>query len=216
MTTTIDAEAVNSPRDAERTRKVILMGARAEFAEHGLSGARVDRIAERCGCNKRLLYYYFGDKDALFRAVLAAAYAQIRERERQLQLEAVSPVQAIEQLVHFTWDYYIDNPEFLSLLNTANLHKARHLDDSAEIRDVNHPLVELIDGVVQRGQSSGVFRADIDPVQLYVSIAGLAYFYLSNNHTLAAIFGRNLKAVDALAQRRSHITDVVLSYVTKG
>lgn len=202
-------------RDPEATRSAILAAATTEFSAHGLAGARVDRIAERAGINKRMLYYYFGSKDDLFRAVLEQAYEQIRGEERQLQLTQVDPVEAIRRLVTFTWDYYIAHPEFLTLLNSANLHQARHIRDSAKVRPLHSPFVAMIEEVLERGRKQGIFRAGVDPVQLYISIAALSYFYLSNNHTLSAIFDRDLKAPKARVERVSHMTDLVLGYLMK-
>ena len=200
-------------RDADRTQQAILRAAMAEFAELGLGGARTDAIAERAGVNKRLIYYYFGGKDELFLAALEQTYADIREAERELHLLEVEPVQALRRLVAFTWEHYLAHPEFLTLLNSENLHRARHLKRSARVREMNSPLIQTLGEVLERGRREGLFRGGVDPLQLYISIAGLAYFYLSNNHTLSAIFGRDLMGTKALNQRLSHITDVVMGYV---
>jgi hypothetical protein len=122
-------------------------------------------------------------------------------------------VEAIRRLVSFTWHYYLEHPEFITLLNSENLHRAAHLKRSGRIQEMNSPLVQLLDGVLERGRRDKLFRAGIDPVQLYISIAALCYFYLSNNDTLSAIFGRDLRAPKAMAQRLSHMTDLVLGYV---
>lgn len=201
------------PRDADRSQAAILLAAREEFAGHGLAGARMDRIAERADVNKRLIYYYFGSKDDLFLAVLEGVYADIRTAEQQLHLDAVEPVEAVRRLVSFTWHYYLEHPEFITLLNSENLHRAEHLRRSERIQQMNSPLVQLLDGVLERGRREGVFRAGVDPIQLYISIASLCYFYLSNNHTLSAIFGRDLRAPKAMAQRLSHMTELVLGYL---
>ncbi|MBP6895152.1 MAG: TetR/AcrR family transcriptional regulator [Gammaproteobacteria bacterium] len=200
-------------RDADRSQAAILLAAREEFAGHGLAGARMDRIAERADVNKRLIYYYFGSKDELFLAVLERVYADIRTAEQQLHLDEVEPVEAVRRLISFTWHYYLEHPEFITLLNSENLHRAEHLRRSDRIQEMNSPLVQLLDGVVERGRRSGVFRAGVDPIQLYISIASLCYFYLSNNHTLSAIFGRDLRAPKAMAQRLSHMTELVLGYL---
>ena len=200
-------------RDADRSQATILAAARDEFAEFGLGGARMDRIAERAGLNKRLIYYYFEDKEQLFRAVLEQAYLHIREEERKLKLLELKPADAIRRLVEFTWDYYLAHPEFLTLLNSANLHKARHLAESKRARELNSPLIETLAAVLERGRREGTFRGGVDPVQLYVSIAGMAYFYLSNSHTLSAIFGRDLLAPKARSERLGHMTDVILGYL---
>ena len=202
-------------RDSDRSQLAILAAARDEFAQAGLGGARVDRIAERAQLNKRLIYYYFGSKDALFLAVLEAAYADIRCAEQQLHLSDLAPALAIRRLVEFTWDYYLAHPEFITLLNSANLHLARHLKESERIREMNSPLIQMLGEVLERGRVQGIFRGGIDPVQLYISIAGLAYFYLSNNHTLSAIFGCNLMTPKARNERLSHMVDVILGYSLK-
>ena len=213
----IKASAPAEPRsrDADRSQQTILLAARDEFALFGLAGARVDRIAKRADINKRLIYYYFKSKDDLFLAVLENTYADIRAAEQKLHLDEMDPVQAIRQLVSFTWHYYLDHPEFISLLNSENQHNAAHLKKSARIQDMNSPLVQMLDTVLQRGRSQGLFRDGVDPIQLYISIASICYFYLSNNQTLSAIFGRDLRAPKAMAQRLSHMTDMVLGYVMR-
>lgn len=199
-------------RDADRSQGIILAAARDEFAEYGLGGARMDRIAERAGLNKRLIYYYFEDKEKLFEAVLEQAYLHIREAERELRLLDLKPADGLRRLIEFTWNYYLEHPEFLTLLNSANLHKARHLQESQRVRELNSPLVATLGELLERGRKDGSLRGGIDPVQLYVSIAALSYFYLSNNHTLSAIFGRDLLAPKARNERLSHMCDVILGY----
>jgi AcrR family transcriptional regulator len=202
-------------RDADRSQATILAAARGEFAEHGLGGARMDRIAERAGLNKRLIYYYFEDKEQLFRAVLEQAYLDIREQERKLHLLDLKPADAVRRLVEFTWDYYLAHPEFLTLLNSANLHRARHLEESRRAREMNSPLIEMLAEILERGRKEGTFRGGVDPLQLYVSIAGLSYFYLSNSHTLSAIFGRDLLSAKAKNERLAHMCDVILGYLLR-
>ena len=202
-------------RDAERTQQAILRAAMAEFADKGLGGARIDAIAERAGINKRLIYYYFEGKDRLFLAVLEQTYDDIRSAEQALRLEEQNPVEAVRRLVAFTWHHYVKHPEFLHLLNSENLHRARHLKQSSRIREMNSPLIQTLGEILERGRRDGVFRGGIDPVQLYISIAGLAYFYLSNNATLSTIFNRDLMSAKAMAERLSHITEVVMGYVLR-
>ena len=199
-----------SRRDPEKNRERILGAALAEFSRHGLGGARVDRIAARAGANKRMLYYYFGNKDALFLAVLEASYAQIRSAERALDLEHLEPRAALERLVEFTWDYFLAHPEFMTLLNSENLHKGRHVARSRRVRELHSPLVELLRRILKRGEQRGLFRRGVDPVQLYISIAGEGYFYLSNRYTLSRIFGRDLMTKAALATRARHNTRMIL------
>ena len=200
-------------RDPEKSRANILQAARTEFARSGLGSARVDQIAKMAGINKRMLYHYFGNKDDLFCAVLEANYAHKRDSEKALELEQEEPVEAIRKLIALTWDYYLQYPEFLTLLNSANLHQAKHLKKSTEIRKMHTPFVSMIKGVLDKGVSQKIFKKNVDPAQLYISIAGLSYFYLSNQYTLSAIFGRNLLAPAARKERLAHMTDVVLSYL---
>ena len=202
-------------RDPDRTRARILGAATREFARYGLGGARVDRIAERAGANKRMLYYYFGDKDGLFLAALEERYAHIRNAERSLELEQSDPRTALRRLVEFTWNYYLEHPEFLTLLNSENLHKGRHVRNSKRVRDLHSPFVETLGAVLRRGEKARLFRAGIDPVQLYISIAGEGYFYLSNRYTLSRIFGRDLMAPRALAARARHIEQTILNSVRR-
>jgi len=202
-------------RDPARNRGRILKAAVAEFARYGLGGARVDRIAARAGANKRMLYYYFGNKDDLFLAVLEDSYARIRSAERALHLTDVDPREAMRRLVEFTWNYYLLHPEFLTLLNSENLHRARHVRRSRNIVAMHSPFVAMIKQVLDRGARAGEFRRGVDPVQLYISIAGLGYFYLSNRHTLSTIFERDLLAPKSKAERLKHMTGLVLGYLSK-
>jgi AcrR family transcriptional regulator len=202
-------------RDADRSQNTILAAARDEFAQYGLGGARMDRIAERAALNKRLIYYYFEDKETLFQAVLEQSYRDIRQAEQQLNLLELQPAEALRRLVEFTWNYYLQHPEFLTLLNSANLHRARHLQESRRARELNSPLIEMLANILERGRAEGTFRGGVDPLQLYISIAGMAYFYLSNNHTLSAIFGRDLLAPKARQERLAHMCDVILGYVLR-
>jgi len=200
-------------RDADRTQAAILAAATQEFARFGLGGARVDRIAARARTNKRMLYYYFGKKDMLFLAVLEAAYARIRAAEKELSLLDVPPAEGVRRLVEFTWNYYLSHPEFLTLLNSENLHGARHLKRSREVRAMNSPLIETLGIVLARGRGLGEFRSGIDPLQLYISIAALSYFFLGNNHTLSAVFGRDLSSLAARRERLAHMAQMIDGYL---
>jgi AcrR family transcriptional regulator len=202
-------------RNPTRTRLAIIDAATEEFAALGFAGARIDAIAARAEINKRMLYYYFGNKEDLFQAVLERAYDSIRSAEKNLHLDELDPATAIRQLVSFTWHYYLAHPEFLALLNSENLHQAVHLKDAESIRKTNSPLVDTLERVLDQGKKSGVFRSGVDPVQLYISIAALSYFYLSNNPTLSTVFGRDLLHPKAKAERLSHMTDFVLGYLLR-
>jgi AcrR family transcriptional regulator len=192
----------------------ILEAAKQEFAAHGLAGARVGRIAAMAGANKRMLYYHVGKKDELYLAVLEGAYEKIRAEERRLDLEHLNPPAAIARLIDFTWNYFSHNPEFLALLNSENMARARHLKRSTKVKSMHSPFVEMIRAVVGRGIESGDFVVAVDPVQLYISIAALSFFYLSNSATLSVIFGRDLLTKEAKDQRLEHMIALVLAALT--
>lgn len=197
-------------RDPVATRKKLLTAARLEFASHGFAGARVDEIAMRAGVNKQLVYHYFGDKDALYLAVLEWVYADIREQERQLNLEGLPPEKAIRKLIEASFDYLATNPDFIVLLNDENRGGARHVRGSTRLEAMHSPLVKSVSHILHEGVRTGVFRKGIDPIQLYISIAALGYFYLSNTPTLSAIFGKDLSSRAAKRARRRHVADLVL------
>jgi AcrR family transcriptional regulator len=200
-------------RDPSRTQAAILAAATAEFTAKGLNGARVDEIARRAGVNKRMIYHYFGDKEGLYLAALEGTYTAIRSAEVGLHLSDKDPIEGMRELILFTWHYFIEHPEFLSMLGTENLHRAAYLKKSKKIRDLHSPLIGMIADLLERGAKQSVFRRGVDPVDLYISIAGLGWFYMSNRHTLSTIFGRDLTARDALAERGRHIVEVVLAYL---
>ena len=194
-------------RDPEGTSRSILNAATREFAEHGLSGARIDRIAALAGINKRMLYHYYGDKNALYLAVLEAAYARIRAAEAELALDALEPEASLLRLARFTFDYYLANPDFLSLLATENLHRAEHISGSERLRSMHALFIGDLDRVLARGAARrALFRTGLDAVDIYVTIASLGAFYLSNRWTLGAIFGRDLAETrNGVAAWRAHI-----------
>ncbi len=202
-------------RDAGATRARILAAAKSEFARLGLGGARVDEIAARAGANKRMIYHYFGSKDALFRAVLNAAWLDIREAEKRLQLDQLPPIQALERLVRFTWDYYLDNPEFITLVNSANLHKGRHIAGSDPLRAASSGLVDMVQAILDRGVASGEFRDRVDAVQLNVTIAAIGYYYLTNRFTGTILFDRDFMDPAALAARADFNVDTILRLVSR-
>ncbi|MDL2397828.1 TetR/AcrR family transcriptional regulator [Rhizobium mayense] len=200
-------------RDAERTSKAILAAATKEFAERGYGGARVDAIAERAKINKRMLYHYFGGKDALYVAVLEGSYVAIRSAEARLDLSHRSPTEGMQELVVFTWKYFLDHPEFLGILSTENMHKARFLKRSARIFELHSPLVAEISGLLDRGAAAGDFRPGCDPVKIYMSIAALGSFFLTNRWTLSTIFQRNLSDKSEIDSWGEHIVDVIFAYL---
>jgi AcrR family transcriptional regulator len=209
------AEPRPAQRDPERTRAAILAAATREFAEKGFGGARVDSIADRAGTNKRMLYHYFGDKEALYLVVLEEAYAGIRGAEATLDLGQRDPEDGLRELALFTWRYFVAHPEFLSLLGTENLMRARFLKGSTRIRAMQTHLIRELASVLRRGEQKGVFAPGLDPLHVYLTIASLSVFYLSNQYTLSVIFGRELGADEELAAWERHVVHVALACVLR-
>ena len=149
----------------------------------------------------------------MFQKVLEMAYENIRQAEKRLHLQDLPPSEAIRRLTAFTWDYYIAHPEFIALLNSENLHQGRHLSGSERMQKMNTPLIATLADILERGRREGTFREGLDALQLYVTLAGMAYFYLSNRHTLAAVFGRDLMLPGARDERLAHMCEVALAYV---
>ena len=197
-------------RDPVATRHKLLTAARREFASSGLAGARVDEIAARAGVNKQLVYHYFGDKDALYLAVLEWVYEEIRTQERKLNLEGLPPERAIRKLIESSFDHLARHPDFIVLLNDENRNGARHVRASPRIGDMHSPLVSMVSKILKQGVREGAFRRGVNPVQLYISIAGLGYFFFSNTPTLSAIFGKDLSSPAARRTRRKHVVDLVM------
>ncbi|MDT3378277.1 TetR/AcrR family transcriptional regulator [Labrys neptuniae] len=200
-------------RDAEATQARILAAAKKEFAKNGLGGARVDIIAERAKANKRMIYHYFNSKEDLFQRVLEDAYSDIRTAEQKLDLERLPPKEALERLVRFTWTYYLKNPEFLTLVNSANLHKAKHIKKSEVVRQVSTRFVDMVGNLLDRGVETGEFRSGIDPVQLNITIAAIGYYYFTNRYTGSIVFQRDLMTPEALEERIRFNVDTIMRLV---
>lgn len=199
--------------DPERTKADILAMATREFSENGYSGGRIDEIAERTKTSKRMIYYYFGSKDGLYRAVLTEYYRKLRTQEQDLHLEDLAPLEAIRRLVHFTVDYHITNAEDVRLVMVENIHRGRHIRELPSLETLNSSLVDLIGRICKRGVAEGVIRPGLDPMDVYMSIAALSYFNVSNRYTFSTIFGVDMGSKAFLNARRRSITDTILRYV---
>lgn len=200
---------------AEGTRAQLLRAARAAFAEGGLEGARVDDIARRAGINKQLVYHYFGSKDGLYTAVLEQVYHEIREQEAALALDALPAEEAMRRLVEFSFDYLRKSPDFVRILADENAHEGRHLQGSDTVVQMNRPIIELMRKTLERGVEEGVFRRGLDPLHVYLSIAGMSFFYFANVHTLSRAFNRPLGSAPAIDERRAHMTDFALNAIRR-
>jgi TetR/AcrR family transcriptional regulator len=202
-------------RNAEASRAKILDAARIEFVSYGLSGGRVDRIAEASGVNKNLIYHYFGSKDALYLEVLERIYADLRARQQDENLRNLPPVEGMQRLVSSTFDHFVDTPDLIRLMSIENIHYAEHLKNSRTTKQLYGGLLDTIRILLKRGQEQGVFRNNVDAIDLYLSISGLAYFFLSNQHTLSWLLDRDLAARRRVQKRRQHVVEMVLSYLTQ-
>lgn len=209
------AEAPDGSRtnDPERTMADILEVATAEFADKGLAGARIDEIAALTRTSKRMIYYYFESKEGLYIRVLEEAYRRIRRIEADLHLEDLAPETALRTLVGFTYDYQLGNPDFIRLVMNENMHRGEFLARSRTIQELNVPVINAVRSVYERGVKAGVFRPDIDPVDLHMSISALCFFNVANRHTFALIFKRDFDTPAAVAARRESIIETIVRYV---
>lgn len=201
-------------RDAAATRARILHAAIAEFAERGLSGARIDSIAQRAGANMRMLYHYYGSKESLYLYVLEHVYEDLRLKEQALKLSKLAPMDAMMKLFDFTFSHFSANPDVVSLWTGENLQKGQYLSQSLRTANLSSPLLTAIAETLEQGERDRVFRNGIDPLQLYVTMVALSYFHLSNAYTLSAIFRTNLQSEKWRAERRKHARDVIATYLS--
>lgn len=200
--------------DPQGVKRDIIAVATGEFARSGYSGARVDEIAARTRTSKRMIYYYFGSKEALFVAVIEEIYRRFNEAESKLALDLSQPVQALRDIVAFIWAYYQKHPEFITLLNSENLHRGVHVARALPAGEHASPALAVLDRVLASGASGGVFRPGLRARDIYLMIAAMGYFYLSNRFTLSVFLGEDLAAPAALAHWQQFITDAVLRTVS--
>jgi AcrR family transcriptional regulator len=215
----VDIEEEDAPTagrqrlDRERTRNAILAAARQEFAEHGLSGARVEAIAARTNTVKRMIYYYFGSKEGLYLAVLEEAYADIRRFEAELNLDQYPPVEAVRRLVEFTFDYDEAHPDFIRLVSTENTLNGRYIAQSTAIQELNRSAIALLRAVLDRGKRDGVFRQNVDPVDVHLLLSSFCFFRVSNRHTFSILFQRDLSDPRLGVLHKRMLIDAVLNEV---
>jgi AcrR family transcriptional regulator len=199
--------------DATRTRQDILDVARAEFTEHGLTGARVDAIAEKTRTTKRMIYYYFGSKEGLYAAVLEQAYAGIRTAEAQLDLTTQDPETALRHLIEFTFDYHDSHPDFVRLVAVENINQGQFLPRMEKIQDVNANALETLAAILEKGRAQGIFRNDATPVEIHLMISGLCFHRVSNRYTFGTIFNIDLTDPEIGKRHRKMVADAILLYV---
>ncbi|WP_197435782.1 TetR family transcriptional regulator [Agrobacterium vitis] len=199
----------------ELRRQEILASALMEFASKGFGGARTESIVARTNTNTAMLFHYFGSKENLYIAVLESIYDDIRKKEAEIDFETMTPVAAIEALVSFTFNYYIEQPHFVRMINNENQHEIAFLKKSEKIARANTSIIEALQKIVDRGVEHGEFRDGIDVTDLYISISALGFTYVSNRHTLGLVFGRDLFTREAIDSRLSTMTEMILRYLQK-
>jgi AcrR family transcriptional regulator len=207
---------MRKPKAPAANRASIVAAAIDEFAARGFKGASMDAIAARTHTTRALINYYFGSKEKLYIAVLEQVYAGIREAEAGLDLDHLAPLDAIRRIVEFTYGYYVANEGFVRIVVAENQARGRHLKKSHAMRTLNRPIIERLAGVIARGQAAGLFRADVDPVEVHKAIAALGMFNVTNQYTFGAIFQRDMGARGDVARRRAMVADLILSYLTRG
>jgi AcrR family transcriptional regulator len=208
--------AMRKPKAPEANRAGIIAAAIDEFAARGFKGASMDAIAARTHTTRALINYYFGSKEKLYLAVLERVYGEIREAEGTLDLDHLTPDDAVRRIVEFTYNYYITNQGFVRLVVAENQARGRHFRKSKAMRTLNRPIIERLARVIERGQADAIFRSGVDPVEIHKSIAALGMFNVTNQYTFGAIFQRDMGAKGDVAQRRAMVADLILSYLTGG
>jgi AcrR family transcriptional regulator len=200
-------------RDAERTRAEIVEVATREFADKGYAGARVDEIAAKMSTTKRMIYYYFGNKEQLYVEVLEHAYTGIRAIEQQLDVEHLAPVDAMRQLAELTFDHHESHPDFIRLVSIENIHRAEYIARSTMLSGLANPALDVLTRILDRGRTAGVFRGGVDPLDIHMVISAFCVFRIANRHTWGAIFGRDMLDPDRRAGHRRMLGDLVLEYL---
>lgn len=200
-------------RNAQATRKSILDAGIAEFCEHGLSGASTARIVERAGCNIRMLYHYFQSKELLYKAALQEVYNDLRSQEAGLNILDRPPVEAIEALTAFTYDYMAATPTFIKMVLAENLLQGEFIRAIESIPRSSRPLIETIQTLLDRGEAAGVIQPGINAMQLYISIVALSFIHISSRYTLSVTFGVDLSSEAIVTERRQHVVDLIGTYV---
>jgi AcrR family transcriptional regulator len=201
--------------DADETRNNILEVAAREFADKGLAGARIDEIAEKTASSKRMIYYYFGGKDELYRAVLERSYGQIRAREDAASFETLPADKALEAQIAHTFDYHAEHPEFVRLVMNENIHHGAHIGHIEGLKERNRSVIASLRAIIDKGAADGIFRSGIDPVDLHMSISALCFYNVSNRYTFASNFGVDMSSGKSLKKRRAQIAEIILAWVRR-
>lgn len=201
-------------RHGAATREEILEVATQEFAHHGLSGARMDRIAQKIAASKRMIYYYFKSKDALYQAVLEKSYRDIRDHDANIDFANLDPVGAIRAIIEATLDHEFSHPEFIRLVINENILRARFLSRVPDMRRSNRVIIKRLEGILERGQKAGLFRKDIDAIELHMVISAMCVFKIANRHTFRALFGRDMASPKLRRRIKDVISDAVIRLIS--
>lgn len=205
-------DLLNNPSDLSLKEK-LLFCAINEFAADGYDGASINKIVNKAECSKQLVYHHFGNKENLFISVLEYAWNNIRIAEKQVDLSGLSCIEAVNKLIEFTWNYYLDNLWFLKLVNSENQYKAEHLRKSPRFNEINQNHLSLMSSIIEQGKKDGIIRTDIDPIQLNINITALSSYYLINQHTLSLVYKMNLGDQKCLDNRLSVIQDLISRWI---
>ncbi len=209
-----DGEVQVRRRNAAQTRENILRVATAEFSARGFAGARIDEIAGLTSTTKRMIYYYFGSKEGLYLAVMESAYRVIRSLEERLDIDHLEPVEALRVLAELTYDHHTSHQDFVRLVAIENIHRAEIISKSDVIPDLNLTAVKTAERVLRRGVEAGVFRDDIDALDLHMIISSYAVFHVANRHTFRTLFGRDLLDEQRHAEYRRIAGEIAVSTMT--
>lgn len=202
-------------QNPEGVKRDIIEAAMSEFARSGLSGAKIDDISAQTNTSKRMIYYYFGDKEGLYATALEAAYAKVRQGEEKLDLDEGSPQEALKRLVAFTFDHHRRNPDFIRMVMIENIHHADYLSQSKVIRDLNTGAISQLERLIARGVEAGEFRDGVDATELHWQISALSFFNVSNKPTFSALFGKSIYSRDGQARLRDRAVAMVLGDVLR-
>ena len=202
-------------QDPEGTRKNIIEVASQEFALNGLSGARIDEIAAKTRSSKRMIYYYFGDKEGLYLSALESAYATVREGEAELDIAGLSPVDGLKRLVEFTFEHHHQHEDFIRMVMIENIHHGQYLERSSVVRDLNVTAIAHIRGLYERGVAESLFREGLDPLEIHWQISALCFFNVSNRATFSQLFAHDFGAAEMQERLKANTVEMVLRYVAK-
>lgn len=207
------AKATSAPTRDNTTRNNILRAATRVFARYGYDGGSVEKISRSAKSVDRMIYYYFGSKEGLFIEVLENAYRRMNDAELKLKLDTSNPIEGLHKMIAFVLSYYCKNPEFISLLNTENLQRGKHIAKSQRAREYSSPAIATVSELLQNGIAQQLFRKDMSARNVYLLIVATAYFYMSNRYTLSAFLGENLQSQEAIGAWQSFISSIVLRSV---